>query len=134
MNTLKKILILEDNMLVVSKLCSALHELESSDNEYNFAVTVLATYTDVEELTGNKGSGYYDVILLDRDCKAGGSFHTLDIEKFKPERIIATSSMPEWNEEAKKRGVVRIVDKDFAELELFTMIVIREVVTILKNK
>lgn len=134
MNNLKKILILEDNLSVVSKICSALHELESSDNDFNFSVTVLSTHADVKEMINDKGSEFYDVILLDRDCKEGGSFHILDIEKFNPARIIAISSVPEWNREVENRGVSRVIDKDLAELDLFTMIVVKEIVSILRDQ
>ncbi len=133
MEKLQKILILEDNLQVVSRLLSALHEVEQSDNLYNFDVTLLSVYTDVEEMINQKGPEYYDIILLDRDCKMGGSFHILDIDKFNPSKIIAISSVPEWNKQAEARGVSHVVDKDFDDLGSFTMIVMREIINILKE-
>lgn len=134
MKKLQKILVLEDNLLVVSKLLSALHEVEQGENPYNFDVTLLSIYTDVQEMINQKGSEYYDVILLDRDCKIGGSFHILDIDRFNPNKIIAISSVPEWNKQAEARGVSHVVDKDFNDLGSFTMNVMSEIINIIKNK
>lgn len=55
----------------------------------------------------------------------------LDIEKFGPEKIISISSTPTWNEEAKARGVTRIVPKSFSDLEGFAKEVAEEIKNIL---
>jgi hypothetical protein len=49
----------------------------------------------------------------------GGSFHTLDVEAIGGDRIISISSVPEYNEEAVKRGARRIVWKDYQNLSDF---------------
>lgn len=69
----------------------------------------------------------FDMILLDRDCKACGSFHVLDFDKFGTDKIIFISTMPEYNEQARKRGVQRIVHKDRDNIEVFADRVIGEI-------
>ena len=129
-----KILILEDDFEAVSKIMYELHFLEGHFSPMDFDITVLSTYESVEKLINPQNKDAYDVILLDRDCKLAGSFHVLDIEKFGPEKIISISSTPTWNEEAKARGVKRIVPKSFSDLEGFAQKVAREVKYLLKNK
>lgn len=69
----------------------------------------------------------FDVILLDRDCKLGGSFHVLDIERFGPEKVIAISSVPEFNEQLKQRGVKKAILKDYQNLDKFADDVVKEI-------
>lgn len=120
---LKRILILEDDLETVSVLLDKLAKLENelmkSDNKIEFPVTVLSEYTDVELLINNLDQKKYDIILLDRDCKIAGSFHVLDIEKFGVDKVISISSTPPYNEDAKKRGVNRVVHKDYSNLNPF---------------
>jgi len=129
MNTIR-ILILEDDLETVSILIEKLNklqdELEGKDPASTFSVTVLAEYTQVEEYINNK-KNIYDIVLLDRDCKAGGSFHVLDIETIGVDKIISISSTPPYNEETKQRGVKRIVHKDFQNLDQFSNKVISEI-------
>lgn len=129
-----KILILEDDLEAVSKIMAELYNLEGQFAPYDFDVTVLSTYEAVEKLINPQDKDAYDVILLDRDCKLAGSFHTLDIEKFGPEKIISISSTPTWNEEARKRGVTRVAPKSFSDLGGFAKDVIAEIKDILINK
>jgi hypothetical protein len=117
---MKRILILEDHIQTLEKILQMLLPIEE-DLEYGgkqLAVTVLSEYTQVEEYI-NKSEMTFDLILLDRDCKAGGSFHILDFQKFDPEKIIAISSVPEYNEQAREKGVVQIVHKDYQNLDGF---------------
>lgn len=120
---LKRILILEDDLETVSVLLDKLAKLENelmkSDNKIEFPVTVLSEYTDVELLINNLDQKKYDIILLDRDCKIAGSFHVLDIEKFGVDKVISISSTPPYNEDAKMRGVTRVVHKDYSNLNVF---------------
>jgi hypothetical protein len=122
----KTILILEDDLRTLSKLLDKLFILEQ-DQPYDFSLIVLTNYQQVENYINNNPKAEFDVVLLDRDCKLGGSFHTLDIERFGPEKVIAISSVPEYNKEAEKRGVKRVVHKDFKELDKFVDKVIKEV-------
>jgi hypothetical protein len=57
----------------------------------------------------------------------------LDIEKFGPERVISISSVPEYNEQAKKRGVSRIVLKDNKHLDVFADLLKKEIEIFLKS-
>jgi hypothetical protein len=101
---------------------------------YDFDVTVLSTYEAVEKLVNPQPADAYDVILLDRDCKMAGSFHILDMEKFGVNKIISISSTPTWNEEAKARGVTRVVPKSFSDLEGFAKNISEEIRGILNKK
>ena len=112
-----KILILEDDLETVQKIVQTFSALESS--RADFDLTVLSTYAAVEELI-NPRENDYDAILLDRDCKLGGSFHILDIERFGAHNIVSISSTPKWNEEAQARGVTRIVQKYYDDLDSFS--------------
>jgi hypothetical protein len=125
MNTIR-ILILEDDLETVSFLFKKLSVLEDEINPKMIAVTVLSEYTQVEEYINHTPMDF-DVILLDRDCKAGGSFHALDFEKFGTEKIISISSTPPYNEEARKRGVSRVIRKDYENLETFADQVVEEI-------
>ena len=122
----KNILILEDNHKAVSKILEKLAILEE-EQPFDFSTVILSNFLQVQEFINNNGKIDFDIILLDRDCKLGGSFHVLDIERFGAEKVIAISSVPDFNEEAKKRGVKRVVLKDNANLEGFSVAVIKEV-------
>lgn len=128
-----KILILEDDFEAVSKIMAELYNLEGHFAPIDFDVTVLSTYESVEKLINPQDEDAYDVILLDRDCKIAGSFHVLNMEKFGVHKIISISSTPTWNEEAKARGVKRIVPKSFSDLEGFAKNVAEEIKNILQK-
>lgn len=127
----KRILILEDDLLTLSVLLRKIHLLEEEilkDNPpKDIAITTLAEYTQVEEYLNKTNHIKFDVILLDRDCKACGSFHCLDFEKYGKDKIISISSTPQWNKEAVEKGVGRVIFKDFSQLEKFADKVIREI-------
>lgn len=123
---LKRILILEDNLLVLSKLLARLELLEQAQ-PYSLSLVVLTDYQQVEDFINSNPRAYFDIILLDRDCKLSGSFHSLDIERFGANKVISTSTVPEYNEEAKRRGVKRVVSKDLKDLDKFAARVVKEV-------
>lgn len=122
----KNILILEDNHKAVSKILEKLAKLEE-DQPFDFSTVILSNFLQVQEFINKNSIIDFDIILLDRDCKLGGSFHVLDIERFGPEKVIAISSVPDYNDEVKKRGVKRVVLKDNGNLESFSAAVIKEV-------
>lgn len=128
---LVRILILEDDnqtlALFLHKITKLELELYEQVKNIEIAVTVLSEYTQVEKYVNQVNSDFFDAILLVRDCKAAGSFHALDIEGFGPEKIISISSMPQWNEDARKRGVSRVVFKDFERLSEFSDEVARQI-------
>ena len=130
-----RILILEDDLETLSLLLKKLHLLEeklaNSASPKDFSLITLSEYTQVEELINKSNNLEFDVILLDRDCKAGGSFHVLDIERFGANKVISISSIPNYNEEAKSRGITRVVWKDYQNLEGFAESVIEEIKNLL---
>lgn len=121
-----RVLILEDDLLTLSKLMEGLQRLEDSKG-IEIAVTVLSEYTQVEEYANKAAQITWDIVLLDRDCKAGGSFHALDITKIGKEKVIGISSMPDYNEQIRQLGVTRIVHKDYRQLDTFVNGVIQQI-------
>lgn len=122
----KKILILEDDLKTLSKILDRLATLEQ-DQPYDFCLVVLTDYIQVQDYVNNNPKAEFDIILLDRDCKLAGSFHVLDIERFGVNKIIAISSVPEYNEQVKQKGVKRIVLKDYQYLDKFADKLVEEI-------
>ena len=128
----KKILILEDNLLVLSKILANLEILEQ-DQPYSLSLVILTDYQQVEDYINNNPKAQFDIIFLDRDCKLNGSFHNLNFERFGADKVIAISSIPEYNEEAKKRGVSKIILKDIRNYDEFAKKVVKFVEEMIKN-
>lgn len=125
-----KILILEDDLKTLAVLLDKISMLEEDLQNKNYgdiAVTVLSEYTQVEEYINKLEKPNFDIILLDRDCKAGGSFHVLNLDKIDKDKIISISSVPEYNEAAKDMGIKKVVWKDYDSLEMFADKVIGEI-------
>ena len=114
-----RILILEDDLETLAVLAECLVVVQKRYENVDIALTILAEYTQVEEYLNPAKENIYDIILLDRDCKACGSFHCLDFSKYPVEKVIAISSVPPYNEEMIKRGVTRVVHKDYQALDEF---------------
>ena len=133
-----RLLILEDDLETLSLIFKKLHLLEeklaNSDSPKDFSIVTLSEYTQVEEFINKSNKLDFDVILLDRDCKAGGSFHVLDIERFGAKKVISISSIPDYNEEAKQRGVRRIIHKDYQNLDQFSDKVIAEIENVVNER
>lgn len=110
---MKSILILEDDLETLSVIFRVLFE-----SKIDFAPVVFSTYEQVEKIV-NPSNMTFDIILLDRDCALGGSFHALDLQKFGVDKIIGISSVPPYNEELLKRGVQTVVNKDYENLKKF---------------
>ena len=91
-----------------------LSQIEEEYKDKEVAVTVFSEYTQVIDYV-NKSDYKPDLILLDYDCKACGSFHALDFDKFKIP-IIAISTQPEYNIKAVKKGAVEC-RKDLFKLD-----------------
>jgi len=126
MTLTKTILILEDNLKVLSKILDCLYELEQ-DQPYDFSVIVLTTYQQVEDYINSNPKANFDIILLDGDCKLNQSFHILDLERFGAHKVISISSVPKYNELAKKRGVKKVIEKDLADIEGFAQKLVKEI-------
>ena len=116
-NNTIRILILEDDLETLSVLLSSLCKLENTFINNQIAVTVFSEYTQVEDYVNKINNPDFDIILLDRDCQMGGSFHTLDFIKFDTDKIISISSMPEWNNQAVERGVKKVCWKGFKNID-----------------
>lgn len=112
-------LICEDDLETLSRLLGCLNTLETEHEGYDIAPTVISEYTQVEDYLNKAEKNIFSLILLDRDCKAGGSFHCLDFNIYPVDRIIGISSTPPYNEELKQKGVKRIVHKDYQNLDKF---------------
>lgn len=128
----KTILILEDDLRVLSKILDKLVPLEENQ-PFDLSVIVLTNHEQVENMVNNNPEVKPDIILLDRDCKLGGSFHVLDIERFGADKVISMSSVPKYNEEAKKRGVKRIVEKDLSNRDQFAEKVVAEIADMVRE-
>lgn len=127
----KTILILEDDLLTLSKILDRLSTIEQ-DQPYDFSVITLTNYLQVQHFVNDNPAIHVDMILLDRDCKLGGSFHVVDIERLGAEKIIAISSVPDYNKQAVARGVSRVVLKDYRNLDAFADRLAEEVEDLIK--
>lgn len=130
---LKRILILEDNFLVLSKLLANLELLEQNQ-PYSLSLVILTDYKQVEDYINNNPKANFDIIILDRDCKLNGSFHNLNFERFGVNKVISISSVPEYNKEVQKRGVTKVVLKDIRNYDEFAKRVVKLVEEMIKNK
>jgi len=123
-----RVLILEDDLKTLSVIMDGLFELEEElYSKTDFAVTVFSEYTQVEDYVNKLDKSDFDIVLLDRDCKLGGSFHILDFDKFGKDKIISISFTPQWNDEAKVAGITRIVPKDYINLSDFENRLLEEI-------
>ena len=114
-----RLLILEDDLEVLSLIMGKLFKIEEKDKSLCFSVAVLSEYSQVETYINGHPEIKYDILILDRDDKVGGSFHVADLKNFDLDKVIAISSVPEYNAQAEKAGVKKVVLKDFSNLELF---------------
>jgi len=126
----KRILILEDNLLVLSTLLAKLADIEVSQ-PFDLSLTILTDYLQAENFINANPSAEFDIILLDRDDKLNRSFHVLDIERFGVEKVIGISSVSEYNKQLKKRGVKKIVKKNLANIDIFADKVAYEIMKML---
>lgn len=130
-----RILILEDDLLTLATLLKKIHlfeeELSSASPPVDIAITILSEYTQVEEYLNKTNHIHFDVILLDRDCKACGSFHCLDFDKYGKDKIISISSTPQWNREAVEKGIKKVAYKDYSQIEKSTDRIIEKIKSIL---
>ncbi len=128
----KTILILEDDLKTLSKILANLAKLEQ-DQPFYFSLVILTDYTQVIDYVNENPKAKFDIILLDRDCKKGGSFHVLDLERFGVNKVISISSVPEFNEQATQRGVNKVVYKDYQYLDEFAENVVKIIEETVKN-
>ena len=117
------ILILEDDLktlsIIMDRLLKLEEELFNTSKPLDFSVTVFSTYIQVKDYVNSLEKNNFDLIILDKDCKLGGSFHVLDLNKFNVNNVIAISTNVEYNEEVEKLGVKHVVRKDYMEIDKF---------------
>jgi len=130
-----RILILEDDLETLTKIIEGLTKLENNmiGERFDFALTVFSEYTQVEDYLNQIEEPNFDVILLDRDCKLGGSFHVINIKKFGVDKFIAISTQPEYNATVAKLGIKRIVRKDYEKLSEFAEELIIEIKDLIQS-
>lgn len=124
------VLILEDDIRTLRFILAFLDKLIDQRN-LDIAVTVLATYIQVQEYINKHPNISYDIVLLDRDCYLGGSYHVIDLRRFNKKNVISISSVPEYNQQTKRMGIDRVVLKDYEDLESFAKKVQKELDEIL---
>ena len=109
---------MEDDLESLTKLMEQLTHMEDEVSQ-KVSVTVFSEYWQVEEHLNAGGREKFDFILLDRDCKIGGSFHVLDLGMFPSATVIGISSVPKYNQELRNKGINLIVEKDYDRLAEF---------------
>ena|SRR3989344_5707541 len=125
-----RVLILEDDLEALEFILGVLKEV-SIVKQVPIATTVLPDYIQTEQFINKNPQIKFDILLLDRDCFLGGSFHTVNLDNFNKDKVISISSVPEWNRQAKEAGVKRVVYKDFEDLEYFARSLKREVLDLI---
>lgn len=131
-----RILILEDDIETLAFITKRLYELEKELGELGkklLSITILSEYTQVEKYINADKNLQYDILILDRDDKIGGSFHTINLGKFNLNHAISISSIPNYNEEAVKKGIRKVIWKDYQNLEQFSQDLARELKTIIED-
>jgi hypothetical protein len=127
-----KVLILEDDLETVEKILAILRKIED-EGKIIFGATVIPDYIQVEELINKNPQVKFDILLLDRDCFLGGSFHNVNLKNFDIDKVISISSVPAYNDHAKAMGVTRMVPKDYADLNTFANNLEKELGLVLQN-
>jgi len=114
------ILILEDDIKTLQYIFTILKQIED-EKSILIAATVLPDYIKGEEFINKNPHIKFDLLLLDRDCFLGGSFHNVNLEHFDLNKVISISSVPEYNKQAQERGVKEALWKDYQNLEDFSL-------------
>lgn len=125
-----KILILEDDLETNQKILNILREIED-EKKVIFGATILPDYIQTEEFINKNPQVKFDILLLDRDCFLGGSFHTVNLDNFDKDKVISISSVPDYNRQVEEKGVKRTVWKDFQNLGEFTAKLKKQVVELI---
>ena len=115
---MKKILIIEDNFYIVSKILKKLDSLAQNNGAENL-ITAIPTLEEANQLAYIK----YDILLIDHDLPDGHGTFFLFSHKDNFENILAISSLPENNHRLLECGAhdaINKMDKQFLDkLELW---------------
>ena len=114
-----RVLVLEDDLETLEFILRVLKEV-SLEKEIELGVTALPDYIQTELFINKNPQIKFDILLLDRDCFLGGTFHVINLNFFDKDKIISISSVPEYNEKAKEMGIKRVVWKDYQNLDDFS--------------
>lgn len=125
-----KILVLEDDLEALEYILRTLKEI-SLGIEKLIGVTVIPDYEKTEIFVNKNPHIKYDLLLLDRDCFLGGSFHIVNLENFDLDKVISISSVPVYNDKAIEMGVKRVVTKDYQNLEDFAVRLKQEILKVI---
>lgn len=125
-----RVLILEDDLRTVEKIFECLREAEIGMG-VSFGATVIPDYIQVEELINKNPQVKFDILLLDRDCFLGGSFHIVNLDYFDKDKVISISSVPEANQKMHEMGVKHSILKDFSNLDSFSQKLKQEIQSLL---
>lgn len=113
----KTILILEDNPMMLSGIAYLLQQI-GEEHSIRFVPTTFPTVREAYAFL-HAHTQEFDIVLLDKNDKIGESFHTLDLERLGVGKIISISSVPDSNEDAKKRGITKVAQKFYDEPDRF---------------
>lgn len=114
------ILILEDDIKTLQHIFTILKQIENKKSTL-IAATALSDYIKVEEYINKNPHIKFDVLLLDRDCYLGGSFHNVNLNNFDLDKVISIFSVPGYNKKAEEMGIKRTLWKDYENLDDFSI-------------
>ena len=125
------ILILEDDLETLENILRILREIEF-EKRVSFSTTILPDYQKTETYINKNPHIKFDILLLDRDCFMGGSFHVVNLKNFDLEKVISISSLPQYNDEAEAKGIKKIIWKDYTNLPSFSDKLKLEIINLLE--
>jgi hypothetical protein len=125
------ILILEDDLESLENILRILREIEN-EKRVSFSATILPDYQKTETYINKNPQIKFDILLLDRDCFLGGSFHILDLKNFDLEKSISISSLPDYNQAAEENGIKISIWKDYSDLPGFSEKLKSEIIKLLE--
>lgn len=127
-----KVLILEDNLETLEAILQVLKNLRDQKSVL-FAVTILSDYLQVESYINENPQIKYDILILDRNDSLGASFHNINLDLFNKDNIISISTIPEFNHALVSKGVHKIINKNYQNLEEFSSQLTRYIQYILEG-
>jgi hypothetical protein len=125
------VLILEDDLETLENILRILREIEY-EKRISFSATILPDYQKTETYINKNPHIKFDILLLDRDCFLGGSFHVVDLNNFDLDKVISISSLPQYNQVAEEKGIKKTIWKDYSNLSEFANKLKEEIITLLQ--
>jgi CheY-like chemotaxis protein len=125
-----KILILEDNLKALEAIRQALRELEAEGMKLE--AIIFSKAREAQEFINKVDGRKFDVVLLDYISPDDISFHEAVLSKIDPKKVIAISNTSAYNDLAREKGVLRVVRKDYSDLNGFKEELREEILKFLK--